>query len=95
MEDINIKGMPLNDDELEGVSGGAGDKNSGNLMCPQCKDQPIDLGNSRVARINGANVTLYKCDTCFREFTMRQIEGLDPLGGHNYTGQGETVSSSM
>ena len=86
MSDLLKNGKLLDDDILAGVSGGMAEEGTASVkLCPVCK-KPV--GFSRVTRYDGGDLTLYKCASCAREFSLNQINRQESLGT-NYTGLGD------
>ncbi|MCR5420946.1 MAG: hypothetical protein K6E98_08070 [Lachnospiraceae bacterium] len=86
MEKNITKGIALNDDILNDVTGGSSNNKEGaSYKCPICKNS---VTYTRNIRFEGANITLYKCANCNREFSLNQINGVEGLM-ENYTGKGE------
>lgn len=86
MDKSMIKGQVLDDALLEKVSGGIAESGTAEQKkCPKCRSNVVF---SRNTRVNGGNVTLYKCSVCNREYSLLQIKGKEDLS-INYTGLGD------
>jgi hypothetical protein len=86
MDNLKIAGNKLNDAELSSISGGIAEEgNVSQKLCPRCKT-PVVF--SRNTRYDGGDLTLYKCPSCNREYSLLQVEGVESLA-INYTGLGD------
>ena len=86
MDDTRLMQHRLDDSVLEKVSGGIAEAGtSAQKKCPVCSGKVF---YSRNNRLEGGNLTLYKCNACSREYSFSQIKGEENLSV-NYTGLGD------
>ena len=85
MNNSTVNGQHLEDELLAKVSGGVAEAGTTTQKkCPLCHGNVVF---SRNTRLDGGNLTLYKCNNCNREFSLLQIKGEEDLSV-NYTGLG-------
>ena len=86
MNELKTKGNLLSDDDLATVSGGVAEEGTAvQKRCPICNSR---VTYSRNTRLDGSNITLYKCANCRREFSLLQIKKTEDLST-DYTGKGD------
>lgn len=80
------KSKLMNDEQMSQISGGVAEEGAyTQRKCPICRSE---VQYSRNTRLDGGDVTLYKCHKCNREFSLNQIMGTESLS-INYTGVGD------